>query len=612
MEKVKQVGHKYLGNGRCWFRVWAPLVKEIALAIVKGKDKKLYPLKRDKFGYWETTVKEVYPNTNYYYLIEGKKRPDPASFYQPDGVHGYSQVISLDFDWNDNSWQPLPLKDLIIYELHVGTFTRTGDFYGVIKQLDRLKSMGINAIEIMPVAQFPGERNWGYDGVFPFAVQNSYGGPPGLFKLVDQAHKKNISVILDVVYNHLGPEGNILGDFAPYFTTKYRTFWGKAVNFDHAYSDSVRNYFIFNALYWFKHFHIDALRLDAVHSIYDMSAVHFLQELKKRVEVYNRSGGKPHYLIAESDLNDNKIIKDSRNGGYGMDAQWSDDYHHCIHAILTGERDGYYMDFGKLGHFRKALREGYTYGRLYSLFRKKTHGSRGKDMPAEKFIVFSQNHDQIGNRALGERLPELVPFEALKVSAALVLLSPYIPLIFMGEEYAEENPFLYFTSHQDKKLAESVTEGRKEEFSGFSWENQPPNPQELQTFLNSKLDYSKLRKKKHKVVADYYREVIGLRRADPILRKPGNKNIKVDIEEEKKTMVIERPKIKGCILYLVNFSITEKSIYISNKGKWEKLLDSADKKWLGPGPKLPQTIKEKETFKINSLNIAIYKKSSHC
>ncbi len=608
MKEVKEIGHKYIGNGRCRFRVWAPLTNNIILLLKDKSKKRLFPLKKDRFGYWEIITKNTYPKEKYYYLVDGKKRPDPASFCQPEGVHKASEIIDLSsFNWDSKSWKNPPLKNYIIYELHIGAFTSKGDFYGAIKHLDRIKDTGINAVEIMPVSQFPGDRNWGYDGVFPFAVQNSYGGPAALLKFIDEAHVRKISVILDVVYNHLGPEGNYLNCYGPYFTNRYKTVWGDAINFDGSYSDEVRNYFIFNALYWFKYYHIDALRLDAVHSIYDNGSVHFLSELKQNIEKYNKDEGQNHYLITENDLNDSKVVK-TENGGYGIDAQWNDDFHHSIHALMTGEKKGYYIDFGKLWHFKKTFSQGYVYGNAYSVFRKKTHGSISKGIPASKFVVFIQNHDQIGNRPQGERLTVLISFEALKVSVALMVLSPYIPLIFMGEEYAEDKPFLYFASHSDKDLIKSVINGRKEEFSSFNWEKSPPDPQDKKTFLNSKLDFSKLKQKKHKIANEYYKKIIALRKSDTLLNKLSNKHIKIEINEEKKIMVIHRGCGQKQILYLINFNNKPATISIDNGGKWEKLLDSSRKKWLGPEAMLPKIIKGNKNYNINGLNIGIYKK----
>ncbi len=482
-----RIGSFYLGNGECEFVVWAPLVENLSVKIVSPVER-LLPMEKDSGGYWKAAAGDIFPGTRYLYRIEDEReRPDPASNCQPLGVHGPSQVVDHgSFIWEDVEWGGAEPGGMIIYELHVGTFTPDGNFDALVRRIGELKESGINSIEIMPVAQFPGERNWGYDGVYPFAVQGSYGGPDGLKRVVNECHKEGMAVILDVVYNHLGPEGNYIWDFGPYFTDKYKTPWGWAINFDDAYSDDVRNYFIENALYWFDNFHIDALRLDAIHAIYDFSAKPFLMDLSENVDSFSSSKGRKFYLIAESDLNDARVILNRESGGYGIDAQWCDDFHHSVHTILTDERTGYYMDFGRIEDMVKSLKEGFVYSWDYSAYRKRRHGSSSRDFPADQFIVSSQNHDQAGNRMLGERLSALVTFEALKVAAGVVLFSPYIPLLFMGEEYGEDSPFLYFVSHSDADLIESVRKGRINEFNSFAKEKEFPDPQDVETFRKSR------------------------------------------------------------------------------------------------------------------------------
>ena len=445
-----------------------------------------------EFGYWQTWVANVKPGTRYKFALQdGPERPDPASMHQPMGVHEASEVVDHHaFAWTDSSWPGLPLEQYIIYELHTGTFTPQHTFEGIIQKLDYLVDLGITAIELMPVAAFPGSRNWGYDGVYPFAVQESYGGPEGLKKLVNACHVKGLAVVLDVVYNHMGPEGNYLNDFGPYFTGKYNTPWGKALNFDDAGCDGTRNFFIQNALMWFREYHIDALRLDAVHAIIDLSAKHFLLELAEAVNELSLETGRKFYLIAESDLNDVQVINPPAKGGFGMDAQWCDDFHHALHALTTGETDGYYEDFGKLEDLEKVFNEAFVYSGIYSAHRKKTFGSNASQHPARQFVVCMQNHDQVGNRMLGERLPALVSFPMLKLAAAAYLLSPYLPMLFMGEEYGETNPFLYFISHTDPELVKAVQEGRKKEFKAFKWAGNIPDPQSEETFLSSCLSWN--------------------------------------------------------------------------------------------------------------------------
>ncbi len=476
-----QVGANYQGDSQCQFTVWAPLLTDVKLKLLTPQER-LIPLQQNLQGYWSVLVSDCPPGTRYLYRLDDKERADPASFYQPDGVHKASEVIDhTAFSWTDTDWTPPPFPDWVIYELHVGAFTPDGSFHAIIPRLPRLKELGVNAIEIMPVAQFPGERNWGYDGTYPFAVQQSYGGPTGLKTLVNACHEAGIAVVLDVVYNHFGPEGNYTRDFGPYFTDRYQTPWGSAINFDGSYCDGVRNFMIENALYWLHHFHIDALRLDAVHAIYDLSAKHLLAELSERVQELMQTQGQGRYLIAESDLNDPRIIRPHHQGGYGMDAQWSDEFHHALHALLTGERSGYYEDFGSCHHLAKVLHQRYVYTGDYSPHRKRRFGADASDRPTHQFVVCNQNHDQVGNRMLGERLSQLVSFEALKLTAATMLLSPYTPMLFMGEEYGEEAPFLYFIDHGDPDLVEAVREGRKREFAAFHAQGSPPDAKSLDT-----------------------------------------------------------------------------------------------------------------------------------
>ncbi|MBX6363410.1 MAG: malto-oligosyltrehalose trehalohydrolase, partial [Gemmatimonadetes bacterium] len=465
-----------LGGGRCRFRVWAPAAGTVTLHLLGLVDRVL-PMPAADRGYFEIEVDDAPPGTPYAYrLDDGGDLPDPASRWQPQGVHAPSAVADAAFPWTDGAYTPPRLADYVIYELHVGAFTPDGTFEAVIPHLERLRDLGVTAIELMPVAQFPGERNWGYDGVFPFAPQSSYGGPAGLRRLVDAAHGLGLAVVLDVVYNHVGPEGNYFGRFGPYFNPAYRTPWGGAINFDGPGSDEVRRYYIENALYWIADFHIDALRLDAVHAIVDLSARPFLAALGRAVHGLAARLGRPAYLIAESDLNDPRLVTPVEDGGYGLDAQWADDFHHALHALLTGERGGYYQDYGTVEDLARAFRTGFVYTGQYSRYRGRRHGARPVSIPAERFVVFAQNHDQIGNRALAERLSSLVPFEGLKLAAATVLLSPFLPLLFMGEEYGETAPFLYFVSHTDPALIEAVRRGRKAEVAPLGGATPAPPP----------------------------------------------------------------------------------------------------------------------------------------
>jgi len=602
------VGTKYRKDGVCEFTVWAPLVKTVSLRI-DSHDNLLIPMERSDRGYWKTALNNVSPGARYSYHLDGERdRPDPASYLQPHGVHEASQLINHnEFGWDDGEWKSMPLSEMIMYELHVGTFTHEGTFDAIIPRLDDLKEIGVNAIEIMPVAQFPGERNWGYDGVYPFAVQNSYGGPEGLKRFVNASHKKGISVILDVVYNHLGPEGNYLWDFGPYFTDMYKTPWGTAVNFDGPHSNEVRNYFIENALYWFDNYHIDALRLDAIHGIYDIGAKHFLRELSERVEAFSQKQGRIFHLIAESDLNNPAVAQSTYTGGYGIDSLWCDDFHHAVHTLLVKEDSGYYADFGKPEHIVKSLREGFVYSGQYSDFRKKNHGSSSKDLPADRFIVFLQNHDQVGNRMLGERLSSLVSFEAQKLAAGIVLLSPYIPLLFMGEEYGETSPFLYFVSHSDKHLIEGIRKGRKKDFEAFKWDKEPPDPFSDETFNLSRIDWGKRIVGKNAKLLDLYKELILLRKTNPVLADLNKDCLEVWSDEEQKVVFMRRWKDNNSILALFNFNGNDVRLNsLASVEQWNKVLASDEVRWGGPGSMLPETLMNGKDVVMRGVSFALY------
>ena len=591
MEHEFPLGASCLEGGRCAFRVWAPLSRSVEVHVLSPREQ-ARRLERDEKGVHRGVLEHVEPGSRYLYRLEdGRERPDPASRFQPEGVHGPSQVLLSDFPWDDSAWAGLPLKSYVLYELHVGTFTREGTFEAVISHLDELKDLGVTALELMPVAQFPGGRNWGYDGVYPFAVQNSYGGPWGLKTLVNACHCKGLAVVLDVVYNHLGPEGNYLWDYGPYFTDRYKTPWGSAVNFDGPESDPVRQYFIENALYWIREFHVDALRLDAVHAIFDFSAVPFLEELAEKVHQEAKTAGREVYLIAESALNDTRVIRRPELGGFGLDAQWNDDFHHSLRTVLTRERDGYYRDFGTLHHLAKAYREGFAYSGAYSAFRRRRHGRSSRDIPAERFVVFDQNHDQVGNRMRGERLSVSVTLEALKLAAGCVLLSPYVPLLFMGEEYAEKAPFPYFVSHSDPGVIESVRKGRKEEFASFSWQGEPPDPQSEGTFLSAKLDHSLKNEKTHRTLLCFYKELLALRRGNKPLANLNKETMEVAVMLSEETLLVRR--WKGREEWAVVFHFGRRKAYCAvslPKGRWVRKLDSADVRWLGPGSLIQEEI----------------------
>lgn len=605
--RVGAYSHK---AGHCGFTVWAPFLKKVELKIIEPEER-IIPMEKDGLGYWHAAVPDILPGSRYFYRLgNGWDRPDPASHFQPDGVHGPSQIVNHNlFRWEDDGWEGIALPDMIMYELHIGTFTPEGTFSSAIRRLKALKSLGINSIEIMPVAQFPGDRNWGYDGVFPFAVQNSYGGPDGLKKFVNACHKNGMAVILDVVYNHLGPEGNYLWDYGPYFTDKYRTPWGQAINFDDACSNEVRNFFIGNALHWFGNYHIDALRLDAIHGISDLSARPFLQELSAEVKRFSGRSGRKFLLIAESDLNDSRVIRPDISGGLGLDAQWCDDFHHSLHTIITGEKEGYYMDFGDMNHLAKSLNEGFVYSGGYSEYRKRNHGNSSKDIPADRFVVFAQNHDQVGNRMFGERLTALGSFESLKLAAGFVLLSPYIPLLFMGEEYGEEAPFLYFVSHSDPGLIESVRKGRREEFNAFIWKGEPPDPSDFQTFNASRIKWEKRKTGRHRILLKFYRHMMLLRNSLPAL-SAGKKCLEAEAHKNKKIIVLRRWKRKDQVLCIFNFSDCDESSEISFAGPtWFKIMESSGTEWKGPGALAPDKIKKGDrVIALRSRSFVIYEK----
>lgn len=564
-------------------RVWAPLAKKMEIEI---NNRQKVPLLPEDHGYWSQNNLPIKKGDNYAFIINEKKRfPDPVSLSQPNGVHGDSEAINTsEFKWSGHKWKGIDTSDLIIYELHTGTFSPQGNFNGIIEKLDYLKNLGITAIEIMPVTAFPGKRNWGYDGVYPFAVHKDYGGANGLQELVNACHKMGLAVILDVVCNHQGPEGNYLMQFAPYFTSKYKTPWGDAMNFDDAWSDGVRRFYIENILMWLRDFHIDGIRLDAVHAIMDFSPKHITREIKEHVDKLNRSTGNNHFIIAECDLNDIRFIKSYKKGGCNLNAQWSDEFHHALHAYVTGEKNGYYKDFGDLGQLVKAFNNAYVYDGVYSRYRKKTFGTSTKGFAAERFVVFSQNHDQVGNRMLGERLSSLVDFEMLKLIAGAVFFSPYRPLIFMGEEYGEKSPFQYFISHNDEKLVKLVREGRKNEFKDFMQGKEPPDPQAIQTFENSKLKWGFQENEAQKKLLDYYKELIRLKKEHPLLRRPARKYVKATKVEGEHMITVVYAQGSSSLLAILNFSNQTSHIHIKDytKHTMNLLLNSASIKWSGP------------------------------
>ncbi|WP_319420600.1 malto-oligosyltrehalose trehalohydrolase [Pleurocapsa sp. FMAR1] len=603
-----KVGSQYLGNGVCEFTLWSPLKEKVAVHLVSPEEK-LLPMNKQEQGYWYLKA-EIEPGTLYYYQLEdGADRPDPASHFQPQGVHQASEIIAHNnTNWQDSQWAGIPLEEMIIYEMHVGTFTPEGTFKAIMPRLSDLAELGVNAIEIMPVAQFSGDRNWGYDGVYPYAVQNSYGRPEDLKQLVDAAHQQGIAIILDVVYNHFGPEGNYIATHAPYFTDTYQTPWGDAINFDDAYSYGARNYFVENALYWLENYHIDGLRLDAIQAIYDSSAKHILQEMAEKVEEFSQQVGRKFCLIAESDLNDVRVICPQELGGYGIDAQWSDDFHHSLRTVLTKESGGYYADFGSCQQLAKAYQNTFVYDWQYSPFRKRYHGNVTGDRQGHQFVVCIQNHDQIGNRMLGERISDLIDFEATKLAAGALLLSPYIPLLFMGQEYGEESPFLYFVSHEDPDLVAAVREGRKKEFTDFHVEGDYIDPQSIEAFETSKLHWQQKNEGKHLILWQLYQKLIAMRRTIPALKKLDKQNLEVTVKESDRIITLHRWQDDSQIFSILNFD--DRDIKLENifpVGKWQKILDSAEPKWMGNGSDLPEKIDtEEQQLSIKSHSFVVY------
>jgi maltooligosyltrehalose trehalohydrolase len=528
-----------ISSGGAEFRVWAPLVKEIAVKI-KTPREIVRPMEFAE-GVFTATIKEVGAGADYVYVIDGKKeRPDPVSRFQPNGVHGPSRIIDPDaFTWRDGEWKGIALEDYVIYEFHVGTFTPAGTFASTIEKLGYLRDAGITAIEIMPVAQFPGSRNWGYDGVYPYAVQSTYGGPEELKRLVDAAHRAGLAVIMDVVYNHLGPEGNYLPDFMPCFSGKYKSPWGEALNYDGPYSYGMRRYMIENSLYWLSEYHLDALRLDAVHSILDFGAKHLLAELSEKFHDEAKKLGRKAFLIAESDLDDVRVIRPVAEGGWGMDAQWNDAFHHAVHTAITGSHHGYFVDYEGFADLRKAIVEGYVYDWRFSKFRQRFHGSSSHDRPGSQFVVFTQNHDQVANALAGKRPAMSHSIGVEKAAAALMICAPNLPMFFMGQEYGASTIFTYFTDFQDRDLAKAVSEGRKKEYEGFLDEGFI-DPQSQEAFDSSKLDWREVEEPQHQELLKFHRDLLALRRHHKSLSNCRKDLTSVEFNQTERWITIER------------------------------------------------------------------------
>ena len=507
--------------GDCRWRVWAPRAKEVQLVLIDEAENRCgLALQAEERGYFSSTFRDIREGQRYAYrLDDGPERPDPASRWQPDGVHAPSAVWNpRPFRWTDDAWPGVRRQDLVIYELHVGTFTPEGTLDAVTARLAELRELGITAIELMPVAQFPGTRDWGYDGVHWFAVQNSYGGPRALQRLVDAAHAAGLAVLLDVVHNHLGPEGNYLREFGPYFSYRFRTPWGDGINYDERGSDEVRELVLANIRHWIRDFHLDGLRLDAIHAIHDVSPTHILVEMKAAADEEAGRFGRTAHLIGESDLNDVRVLKPRQDGGYELDAQWSDDFHHCVHALLTGERAGYYADFfDPLHQLVKALNQTFVHDGAYSVFRGRRHGAKLQGVPGDRFVVSVQTHDHVGNRARGDRLHQLLSPPQQRLAAGLLLLAPHIPLLFMGEEYGETRPFPFFCDFGDVGLQESVRAGRQREFAAFHWQGELPDPLAAETFASARLSWNWGDNPAHAGLRRLYGDLLAARRSWPAL-----------------------------------------------------------------------------------------------
>jgi maltooligosyltrehalose trehalohydrolase len=522
------------------------------------------------------------PGARYRFSLDGgPPRSDPRSAWQPEGMDGPSVLVDHGaFAWSDGAWKGAHWPSAVLYECHIGTFTPGGTFETAIERLDHLVELGVTALEIMPVAEASGGRGWGYDGVALYAPHHAYGGPDGLKRLVDACHRKNLAVVLDVVYNHLGPSGNYLSEFGPYFTDRYQTPWGGAG------SDEVRAFVIDNARMWLQDYHIDGLRLDAIHAIVDESARHVIEQLAESVAALSDHLGRHLWVTAESDRNDPRVVRSREVGGYGLHASWNDDYHHALHAVLSGEREGYYQDFGSLAQVAQALKEGYVFSGSYSPFRERRHGRPFGDQPATRLMGYLQNHDQIGNRALGERSGALMSRGRLEIGAAMVALAPFVPMLFQGEEWGASTPFLYFTDHQDPELGRAVSEGRRREFSSFGWSpDDVPDPQAQDTFERSRLNWEELAEPEHRALADWHRALLVLRASYPELTDGRLSEVEVAFDEEQGWLAVRR----GRVMWALNLSPSPQTVPLPVPARGATLLltGTGGAELTGPGVALP-------------------------
>ncbi|HXT92469.1 MAG TPA: malto-oligosyltrehalose trehalohydrolase [Trebonia sp.] len=550
------------------FSVWAPDARRVDVEVAG----QTFPMSAagGRPGWW-TTETPAPAGTDYAFRLDGREPlADPRSPRQPYGPDGASQTYDHGaFAWTDAMWRGVPLSGAAIYELHVGTFTPEGTLDAAIGRLDHLVSLGVTVVELMPVAAFPGEHGWGYDGIGLWAVHEPYGGPGALKRFVSACHERGLGVFLDVVYNHVGP-GNKLAAFGPYFTDVYTTPWGPAVNLDQAWSDEVRSFIVENALMWLRDYHVDGLRLDAVHAFQDHRAVHLLEQLSVAVDELAAASLRPLVLVAESDMNNPRLITPRAAGGYGLTGQWDDDFHHTLHALVTGERQGYYGDFGAIAGVAKVLAGAYYHDGTWSSFRHRTHGRRVNTLvtPAYQFVVFAQDHDQVGNRAVGDRLPATLADHPhrdglLRIAAGLVLTAPFTPMLFMGEEWGADTPWQFFSDHTDPFFAEAVSNGRRSEFARHGWEfTAVPDPQDKETFLRSKLDWSQPSGEPYRSLLDWHRALLALRRSRPELTDPRFDQVRVSYDEDARWLVVHR----GALRIVANLGADETTVPLGTGG----------------------------------------------
>ncbi len=569
------------------------------------------PLAQLDEGYWHASVDSLPSDARYRFLLDHDLlRPDPASQRQPEGIRGPSQIVDhTRFQWQDEDWRGLRQSDLVFYEIHVGTFTPGGTFEAILPRIEELRALGITALQLMPVAQFPGARNWGYDGVFPFAVQNTYGTPDDLKLLVDTCHRRGLAVFLDVVYNHVGPEGSVFEDFGPYTSRRGETPWGPIPDFEGPNSDPICAFFVENAVYWLREFHMDGLRLDAVDPLLKKDASStFLRLLAKATEELSQATGISRILVAESDRNDARLLAPPGDGGLGIHAQWNDDFHHCVHALLTKDRTGVYQDYGDLDQFLRCLREGYAFSGQFSRHRRRPHGTPSSERKSNQFVVCTQNHDQVGNVSGGRRSSTILSFDGMKLAAALTVLSPFLPMFFMGEEYGEESPFVFFTSFSDHDIIEHVRKARHVSWIASGSAEPPPDPQDPETLRSSMINWEHRYEEKPRSLLQFYAELLAIRSTLFHSRWIMNQNVFVDRIGTTSVLSIRRTLATGASVALFNLG-EEASPACSpfSAGRWKKMLDSTDPRWAGPGCTLPDGAGEATIVALPPYAVAVFR-----